>query len=238
MKISGERGPGGIYEIDYNGEKFHFPSVTTILSRLKDPDVEDLRNKVGKESFDKISSNAAERGSVMHAYLENFARALMNTEDKEQSLLYTQKKTPNDKEFISTDSKIFEKGRNMFYNIFHSEFIDEIHKPLMIEGLMVSFKYEYAGRTDIIYVDKDMKIILGDYKTSSKILFPHSNKVVKYKLQLAAYINAFEEVYGKTIKEGVIWASTPETYQKFVLSKFEYPIYRDFFLELAKNFKN
>lgn len=232
MNITGQRGAGGIYDIHFNNKEFKFPSVTTILSKLKDPDVEGLRNEIGEEQFNVISKNAADRGTVMHAFLENYAKALMKLGDKEKSLLYTQKKTPE--LFKSLDAAVYEKGRNLFYNIYHSEYQTEFYKPLMIEGLMVSFDHKYAGRTDIIYVNTDMEIILGDYKTCSKILHPHSNKVIKYKLQLAAYINAFEEVYGKTVKEGVVWVSNPSGYQKFVLTKYEYPIYIKFFLDLVK----
>lgn len=233
MDIKGNRGDNGIYEIEYKNKTFNFPSVTTILSKYKDPEVEALCQEMGIDAFSKVSSDAAERGSVMHLYLENYAKALMATNDKNRSLLYTQKKTPQALEFQKTDPKIFEKGRNLFYNIYHSEFIDQFHKPLLIEGLMVSFKYQYAGRTDIVYVDKDMNIILGDYKTSSNILTPHSNKVIKYKMQLAAYINAFEEMYGKSVKEGIVWVSNQTMHQKFVLSKYEYPIYLDYFIKLC-----
>ena len=227
MKVTGTRGPGGVYKIDKDGEEFNFKSVTTILSKLKDPEVAGLLAEIGKEQFDKISQNAADRGSVMHMYMENYAKYLMKTGDREKSLEYTQKKTPID--FKDTDPKIFEKGRNLFYNLYHSEFMDEFYKPLMIEGLMVSFKYKYAGRTDIIYVNNDMEIILGDYKSSSKILEYSSNKVVKYKMQLAAYINAFEEMYNKEIKQGIVWVSSAQGWQKFVLTKYEYPIYLEYF---------
>lgn len=234
MKITGERKQDGIYEIDYDNSKYNFPSVTTILSSLKDPEVDQIRTDVGIEEFAKISSNAAARGSVMHNYLENYALALMKYKDKEKSLLYTQKKTFDN--FKELDSKLFEKGRNLFYNVYHSDFKNEFHKPLMIEGLMVSFKYKYAGRTDCIYCNESNEIILGDYKTCSKVLSYQSNKVIKYKLQLAAYINAFEELYQKNISAGVIWVSSNYECQKFVLSKFEYPIYLNYFLKLVEQY--
>jgi ATP-dependent exoDNAse (exonuclease V) beta subunit len=234
MSITGERGPGGLYKIDFNNKNFHFPSVTTILSSLKDPELAELRTKMSESDFAKISKNGADRGSVMHMYLENYAKALIKYKDKDNALLYTQKKTPKD--FENMDPKIFEKGRLMFYNIFNSDFTSEFYKPLLIEGLMVSFKYKYAGRTDIIYGNQNDEIILGDYKTCSRVLEYHDNKIIKYKLQLAAYINAFEEMYNKNIKEGVIWLSNVYNCQKIVLTKFEYPIYLEFFKKLVMNY--
>ena len=102
---------------------------------------------------------------------------------------------------------------------------------------MVSFEYKYAGRTDIIYLNESNEIVLGDYKSSSNILEPHSNKVIKYKLQLAAYINAFEELYNKEIKEGVIWVANPMGFQKFILTKYEYPIYLNYFKQIILNYE-
>ena len=112
MQLSGKRGAGGVYDILYNFNTFKFPSVTTILSSLKDPDLISLRSNMSTEEFDKISKNAADRGSVMHMFLENYAKALLYSNDKDKSLAYSQIKTPE--EFKDLDKKIFEKGRDFF----------------------------------------------------------------------------------------------------------------------------
>jgi len=232
MQIKGKRGSGGIYNIKYKDKEFNFPSVTTIISKFRDPYLEELQKEIGDDDFKKISLNAANRGSVMHNFLENYTKAYSKFKDKDKSLLYSQKKTP--REFKDFDSSIIEKGRNLFYNLYHSEFLEEMHKPLLIEGLMVSFKYKYAGRVDLIYLDNTKQIILSDFKSSSKYIDITSNKIIKFKLQLAAYINAFEEIYNKTIECGVIWVSYPGGIQKIILTKFEYQIYLNFFLNLIK----
>lgn len=230
----GERGKNGVYDITYDDKKFKFPSVTTILSTVHDSHLEKLKTELGKEKLHEVSMRAANRGSVMHLYLENYAFALKAKGDKDKALLYSQSKTFETVKEIYSEGEC-EKGLDFFYNIFHSKFVDEFVKPLLIEGLMVSFKDKYAGRTDIIYKDHNNVTVLGDYKSSSYIVLPGSFKEVKYKLQLAAYINAFEEVYKQIVGYGVVWVGHPQGYQKIVLSKDEYPIYLTYFKSLICN---
>ena len=230
--IKGVRGNDGTYLIQSGGKDYSFPSVTTILSKIHDESLDDLKEKFGDEEFQRITEAAANRGSVMHGFLENYAIAVKKCKDPEKALLYTQTKTPT--QFTETEQPVFEKGRNMFYNIFHSEFTEEMKEPVMIEGLMVHFGYKYAGRTDIIYLDHEDNLILGDYKSSSRMLQPHENKVQKCLLQLSAYWCAFEHMYDKKIKEAVAWYSHPDGMQKFVLTKYMYPIYKTYFLKLLE----
>jgi CRISPR/Cas system-associated exonuclease Cas4 (RecB family) len=236
MIVSGERGPGGVYELQYDGHTYKFPSVTTIISKYKDPDIESLEDSIGDaDKWNEITKNATDRGSVMHMYLENYIRCFAKYESHDNALLYTQKKTPQ--QFVDMHEPIFNKGRALFYNIYNSDFMSEFKKPILIEGLLVSLEYEYAGKTDLIYYDSNDCIIVGDYKSSSKELNISSmpaNKIIKYKLQLAAYIHAFEEMYKKNVKEGVVWVSSENKCQKIVLNKYEYPIYFNFFKELIK----
>jgi len=241
IQIKGNRNNFGIYEISLESKdsvkKFKFPSVTTILGLMKNPELEQLKKEIGDpKEFKRISSTAANRGNVMHLFLENFCLGLQQGFSKNNSLLFSQQKTNKIIEQIYEKSEI-EKGIDLFYNLYHSPFIDEMKKPLLIEGLMVSFLNKYAGRTDIIYQDNRNKIILGDYKSSSNIILPGSIKEIKYKLQLSAYINAFEETRNLKIFEGVIWVGHPTGYQKIVLSKYEYEIFLQYFLQLRKEFK-
>ena len=69
------------------------PSVTTVLGQKKMQYLEDLRDKIGEEALNKISQNAALRGTAMHKYLENYLIALKVHADHDKALLYTQKKT-------------------------------------------------------------------------------------------------------------------------------------------------
>jgi hypothetical protein len=233
--ITGERAPNGLYDIKVKDKVFKFPSVTTILGTMKNPELDKLIKDIGdKDEFKKITNRAGNRGNVMHLYLENFAIGLDRKLSQNDALLFSQKET--NKAIIKYTEFEQEKGLDFFYNIYHSPFTDEILKPLVIEGLMVSFKEKYAGRTDLIYADVFHNIILSDYKSSSAIVLEGTTKYVKYKLQLAAYWNAFEEIHKHKIKEGVVWVGNPTGFQKIVLSKHEYPIYLEYFLKLRREF--
>ena len=207
--ITGERGPKGLYEIKVKDKSFKFPSVTTIIGTMKNPELDRLKKDIGDpEEFRKITRRAANRGNVMHLFLENFAIGLDRKLSQDESLLFSQRET--NKSITKYTEYEQEKGLDLFYNIYHSPFTDEILKPLIIEGLMVSFKNKYAGRTDLVYADMSKEIILSDYKSSSQIVLEGTTKYIKFKLQLAAYWNAFEELHkSRKIKEAVVWVGHP-----------------------------
>ena len=237
MEIKGERNDQGLYEINVKDKEFKFPSVTTILGIMPNPELDELKKDIGDEKqFNNITRKAGNRGNVMHLYLENLSKGFLKGFSKKDALIFSQKKTINEVESKYSTEEI-DKGMDLFYNIFYSSFLDELKKPLFLESLLVSFKHGYAGRTDIIYANTSNEIILGDYKSSSSIVLKDSTKYKKYKLQLAAYINAFEELTKKEIKEGVVWVGHPSGYQKIILSKEEYPKYLEYFLKLKDKYK-
>lgn len=234
MNVQGERNSEGYYEISLKDKNVKYPSVTTILALLKDAEVAELKDKLDPAVWEYVSKRGADRGSVMHSYLENYAIALKNKKSKDDALLYTQQKTPT--LFKNVDPKFFELGRNFFYNIYHSDFSTEFEKPLLIEGLMISPKYKYAGRTDIVYVDHEHNIVMGDYKTSTMPIGEYQRKLIKYKLQIAAYANAFYEMYGKKPKYGCIWIANPTECQRVIVHENEMDIYLFAFLHLVDLF--
>lgn len=232
--LKGERNSEGLYEITLGDKKVKYPSVTTILSLLEDQEVKDLQAKLDPKMWEYVSRRGADRGSVMHMYLENYAIALKKGQDKDSALYYTQEKTPT--QFTHIDPKFFKLGREFFYNIYHSDFIKEFTKPIMIEGLMVSPRYKYAGRTDIWYLDHNRKLVCGDYKTSTKTVDEFQRKLIKYKIQCAAYANCFYEMYGKKADYGAIWIATPEGCQKFTVHANEMDVYLNCFLYLVDKY--
>lgn len=232
--LKGNRNSEGLYEIEFGNKKVKYPSVTTILQLLEDQEVKELQSKMDPEMWDYVSRRGADRGSVMHMYLENYAIALKKGMTSDNALFYTQKKTPT--QFPKVEKKFFDLGRDFFYNIYHSTFCDEFAKPVLIEGLMVSPTHKYAGRTDIVYIDNNGKLVMGDYKTSSKVIGDYQRKLVKYKIQCAAYANAFFELYGKKPDYGIIWVAHPEGYQRIIVHENEMDVYLNCFLYLVDKY--
>jgi ATP-dependent exoDNAse (exonuclease V) beta subunit len=64
-------------------------------------------------------------------------------------------------------------------------------KTIQTEHTVASVTHKFAGTLDLAVV-KDGKLILVDFKTTSGIYYSHH-------LQLAAYRQAYEEMYGKKI---------------------------------------
>ena len=68
VKINGDR----FYEIDSR----RYPSVTTVLSVIRKPELEQWRGRVGNEEADSHTAKAANRGTHIHDYLCQFAQGL------------------------------------------------------------------------------------------------------------------------------------------------------------------
>jgi hypothetical protein len=159
------------------------PSVTTILDKTKPEEkvqaLNEWRKRVGYDKAAEITKNAANRGTIMHKRLE---------------------------EYILGESK--PAGSN----IVHAQaakmadaIIEQYIKPNVDEiwGNEVNLYYTglYAGTTDCVGIWKRKPAIL-DFKQTNK---PKKREWIEdYFLQLAAYGNAHNHIYGTDIKQGVI----------------------------------
>ena len=176
------------------------PSVTTILAATQ-PDekresLQKWKDKVGQVEADKIKNLAASRGTAMHSYLEAHlnGQGLLDLSDLGQAA-------------GGMARTIIEKGFGDLQEIWGSEVV--LHYP----GL-------YAGATDLcgIYQGRDSII---DFKQSNK---PKKDEWIEdYKLQLAAYALAHNEVYGTNIMKGVNLICTKDNfYQEFIFDGEEF----------------
>lgn len=211
MTIDGKR----FYETP-DGNKL--PSVTTILDKTKSQEkiqaLNNWRKRVGVEKAQEITTEAANRGTRMHTYLEQYVK----------------------------DGMIKERGSNPFSWPSHAMaqvVIDQglrnvnefwgIEVPLYFPGI-------YAGTTDGAGMHLNQESIL-DYKQTNR---PKKREWIDdYFVQLCAYAEAHNEVYGTKIRKGVILMCVkpeidhnnsiikPPEYQEFVLEGAEYDKYRD-----------
>jgi len=172
-----------------NGERLYttptgnLPSVTTILTATQPPEkkagLERWRKSVGYAKAQQITTEAANRGTRMHTYLENYV----------------------------LDGTIKDAGSNPYSQEAHLMATEIIMKGMVnvneCWGSEVSLYFPgiYAGSTDLVGVHNDEPAIM-DFKQSNK---PKKDEYVKdYCLQLAAYAEAHNEVYGTKISRGVI----------------------------------
>lgn len=159
------------------------PSVTTILDRTKPAEAREAlaawRKAVGEQKAQQITTEAANRGTRMHAYLEHY-------------ILQEDMKPLPTNPFAHPSwfmaAEVILKGLSNVDEFWGSEV------PLYYSGL-------YAGTTDCIGVWKGRPAIL-DFKQSNK---PKKREYIEdYFLQLAAYAQAHNHTYGTNIRDGVI----------------------------------
>jgi len=196
----------------------NLPSVTTILDKTKSPDkIEALnrwRRSVGAEKAQQITTEAANRGTRMHTYLEQYVR---------DGVIKDPGSNPYSWPSHAMAQAVVDKGLK---NV--SEFWG-IEVPLYFPGI-------YAGTTDGAGVHLNEEAIL-DYKQTNK---PKKREWIdEYFMQLCAYAEAHNELHGTNIRKGVILMCVkpdlddqfniikPPEYQEFVLEGAEYDKYRD-----------
>ena len=189
------------------------PSVTTILDKTKSEEskaaLNNWRNRVGHANAQAITTEAANRGTRMHTYLEHFIK---NGELKDRG------SNPFSWSSHAMAGVVIDQGLT---NV--SEFWG-VEIPLYFPGL-------YAGTTDGCGIHLGDQSIL-DYKQTNK---PKKIEWVEdYFLQLTAYALAHNEVYGTNIRKGVILMCvkpevddmgnvlTKPEYQEFVLSSTDF----------------
>ena len=189
------------------------PSVTTILERTKPEEkkraLQEWRDRVGHERAQQITTEAANRGTRMHTYLERYVKS-----DDIGELPSNPFAQPS----------WFMAAQVILEGLQHADEYWGSEVPLYYSGL-------YAGTTDLVGVWKGAPAIM-DFKQTNK---PKMREWIEdYFLQLAAYAEAHNDTYGTEINTGVIlMCAKPATehedpvYQEFVLEPRDYAYWRD-----------
>jgi hypothetical protein len=193
------------------------PSVTTILEKTKSAEAKralaDWKKRVGEKQAQAITTEAANRGTRMHTYLERYIR------DDELGDLPT---NPFAQPSWFMAAEVILKGLGNVTEYWGSEV------PVYYSGL-------YAGTTDCIGVWKNRPAIM-DFKQTNK---PKKREWIDdYFIQLVAYAEAHNHTHNTDIKSGVILMctrpeqladgsfATPE-YQEFELTESDYAYWQD-----------
>lgn len=165
--------------VQHEGKRFYltpegniYPSMTTVLSDLKKESLMEWRKRVGEAEANRISTQAARRGTNVHLMCEDY---LNNHE------WYAKKRMPNEIEMFNSIKPILD---------------ERITDIVMQEVGMWSNHLGVAGRVDAI-AKFDGKLSIIDFKTSSK---PKKEEWIdNYFMQEAGYAIMFEELTGKPI---------------------------------------
>lgn len=188
-----------------DGEKL--PSVTTILSatapKEKLEKLQEWRNRVGHKKAQEITTEAAGRGTRMHKWIEDYIKT----------------------------GKLGAPGSNPYSIQSH-----QMAESIIYHGLSkcnefwgtevpLYFPKIYAGTTDLVGVHDSSESIM-DHKQTNKL--KKREWIDDYFIQLAAYANAHNEVYGTKIRKGVIFmCSADNIYQEFIIEGKEFDSWSD-----------
>ena len=173
------------------------PSVTTILDKTKPEEsriaLANWRKAVGEQKAQQITTEAANRGTRMHKFLEDYVKGEPMNENITNPFAQQSQKMAK---------IVIEKGMCNVDEVWGSEV------PLYFPEL-------YAGTTDCVGVHQGDESIL-DFKQTNK---PKKREYIDdYFLQLTAYALAHNEVHGTNIHKGVILMCSKDfEYQEFIL---------------------
>lgn len=188
------------------------PSVTTILSATKDmTHLNEWKKRVGVEKAQQITTTAASRGTAMHANLERF-------------IVGEQRQPGNNPVHVQANKMadvIIENGLSKMNEIW------AIEQSLYFPAL-------YSGTTDGIGVFEGDPCVF-DHKQTNKP--KKAEWVDDYYMQLCAYILAHNEVYGTSIRRGVVFmCSSDLQYQQFDLLPKDFNKYQDMWLNKVEEY--
>jgi hypothetical protein len=159
------------------------PSVTTILDRTKSEEskaaLANWKKAVGEVKAQQIVTEAANRGTRMHAYLEQF---ILSDDLKELP------SNPFAQPSWYMAAEVILKG------LVHVDEFWGTEVPVYYSGL-------YAGTTDCLGIWKGKPAIM-DFKQSNKV--KKKEYIGDYFTQLAAYAEAHNDTHGTDINTGVI----------------------------------
>ena len=184
------------------------PSVTTILDRTKPEEkrlaLANWRKRVGEQKAQEITTEAANRGTRMHAYLEHYV------------LTQDMKPLPGNP---FAQPSWFMAAQVILEGLCHVDEFWGVEVPVYYSGL-------YAGTTDCVGIWKGRPAIM-DFKQTNK---PKKREWIEdYFLQLAAYAAAHNDTHGTAINTGVIlMAQQPELLEDGSYSK---PVYTEYTVE-------
>jgi len=172
------------------------PSVTTILSATKDmTHLNAWKNRIGHAKAQEIATESANIGTVMHRSLEKHVRG----EDRKPGSNLVQKKG------YEMANVIIEHGLKDVNEVWGAE-------------VNLYFPELYAGTTDLVGTLNGVPHIF-DFKQARKL--KKKEWVEDYFLQLTAYAEAHNKLFGTDIKSGRIFICTQANeYQTFEIDDY------------------
>lgn len=193
--ISTDSPTGRFYTLPTSTRKFY--SVTTVLAKTADKSgLVEWRKRVGDSEANRISKEATTVGTKLHSLMESLVKNQWSNEHKDPELVFRFQKI---KSFLE----------------------DDISEVLGSELQVFSNTLGIAGTTDLVYRDKQNKVVVADLKTSRTL--KKQEYIQDYFLQLAAYAICLFEQFNLESELGLILMSLPDgSFHKFYIDPMHY----------------
>jgi hypothetical protein len=173
------------------------PSVTTILSATKDmTHLNAWKKRIGETEAQRIATESANIGTVMHRSLEKHVLG--------------QDRTPG--------SNIIQQKAHAMANVIIEHGLKDVNE---VWGSEINLYYPelYAGTTDLVGELNGVPHIF-DFKQARKL--KKSEWIDDYRLQLVAYAEAHNKLFGTDIRSGRIFICTQNNeYQTFEIDDYD-----------------
>ena len=199
----------------YNLDGSNLPSVTTILKATQSEEdkaaIEAWKERVGHKEAERIKNEAANRGSSMHSYIEQFLLGKFNLD------------------LLDEDNK----SKKMAVEIIDNGLKNKLSEIWGTEAT-VYYPDKYAGTADCIGIYEGKETIL-DFKQSNK---PKKHEfILDYLLQGSGYSLAHNTVYNSRITQVAILICTVDgLFQDFKIEGNELINFQNQFLEKVEQF--
>lgn len=165
-----------------NGKRYYtlpngkvVPSVTTVIGAKQKQSIIEWRKRVGEEEANRVSRQAASRGTNTHKLIENY----LNNEP--------------------LGGNIMPDAKKMFVDL--KPFLNKIDNIHYQEQSLWSDRIEMAGRVDCIGEYNGVLSII-DFKTSKRV--KKKEDIPEYFAQCTAYALMYEELVGDPIDQLVV----------------------------------
>lgn len=189
-KLSQITAPDGtrVYETE---DGLAYPSVTTVLGALSEQAIAEWRAKVGEEEARKISTRAANRGTKLHLYTENY---------------------------LKNENSFFD-GVDIFAQELFTSFkpvLEPINNIHCQETKLYSHYLKLAGTVDCI-AEYNGRLSIIDFKTAGK---PKKHEWIhNYFMQCAAYAIMYEELTGIPVPQLVVLIAVEDELPQVFIEK-------------------
>jgi len=199
----------------YSIDGSRLPSVTSILSATRSEKdkagIAAWKERVGHKEAERIKTEASNRGSSMHSFLEKYLLGKLNMELLDEN----------------------NKAKKMAEEIIDKGIKNKLSEIWGVEATLY-YPNKYAGTADCIGIYEGRETIV-DFKQSNK---PKKEEYIEdFFLQLGAYTLAHNAIYNSKIVQGVVLLCTVDNlFQDFKIEGDQLTKYQNRFLEKVEQF--